>query len=164
MLASYAALLENPYVFFLIFETRFFAIYFISAWYFLTVEPYELAVSLEKMFVPAIFVWFIIMIYQFIPVVTKEAKEINEIKKIKGLNAKKWQLKKQAHNLRKTLKPLISGAINRGVDLAESMVMKGFEPKRRSTYALNVRLRIIDIAIIFFSIAALILTIIYLGN
>lgn len=104
------------------------------------------------------------MIYQFIPVVTKEAKEINEIKKIKGLNAKKWQLKKQAHNLSKTLKPLISGAINRGVDLAESMVMKGFEPKRRSTYALNVRLRIIDIAIIFFSIAALILTIIYLGN
>ncbi|MHA1198863.1 MAG: energy-coupling factor transporter transmembrane component T family protein [Candidatus Heimdallarchaeaceae archaeon] len=164
LIAFYATTIENPYSFFLIFETRFLAVYFISSWFFLTVEPYELAVALEKMYIPAILVWFIIMIYQFIPVVTKEAQEINDIKKLKGLNAKKWKIKKQVYILRKTLKPLITGAINRGVDLAESMVMKGFEPKKRRVYAFNVRLRFIDFMTFILSITALVLTIIYLRN
>ena len=162
LIASYTGIMENPYTFFLIFETRFLTIYFISAWYFVTVEPYELAVSLEKMFIPAILVWFIIIIYQFIPVVTKEAREINDIKRLKGLNAKRWQIYKQANIMRKTLKPLISGAINRGVDLAESMVMKGFEPKRRKSYALSVKIRSLDVVMIISSTIALVLAIIYL--
>ncbi|MCE7742736.1 MAG: energy-coupling factor transporter transmembrane protein EcfT [Candidatus Heimdallarchaeota archaeon] len=161
-LAFYTTAIEDPHTFFLIFETRFLAVYFISSWFFLTVETYELAVALEKMYIPAILVWFIIMIYQFIPVVTKEAHEINDIKKLKGLYAKKWEIKKQIYILRKTLKPLISGAINRGVDLAESMVMKGFEPKKRQIYAFNVRIRLIDFIAIVLSITALVLTIIYL--
>ncbi len=162
LLAFYAAAIEDPYTFFLIFETRFLAVYFVSSWFVLTIETYELAVALEKMYIPAKLVWFIIMIYQFIPVVTKEAQEINEIKKLKGLNAKKWEVKKQVYILRKALKPLVTGAINRGVDLAEAMVMRGFEPKRRQEYVFNVRIRLIDIAIIILSITALVLTIIYL--
>ena len=162
LLAGYSGVIDNQYTFFLLFETRFLTIYFISAWYFLTVEPYELAVSLEKMYIPAKLVWFIIMIYQFIPVVTKEAREINEIKKLKGLTAKKWEVKKQLHILHKSLKPLVSGAINRGVDLAESMVMKGFEPKRREVFAFNVKIKIIDIILMILSIVSMVLVIIYL--
>ena len=162
LLAYYTASVENPYKFFLIFVSRFVGVYSISAWFFLTVEPYELAVVLEKTYVPAKLVWFIIMIYQFIPTVTREAQEINEIKKLKGLDAKKWEVKVQARILKKTLKPLILGAINRGVDLAEAMVMKGFEPRRRQEHVLRTKLRTVDVLAMIISISVLVLVIIYL--
>ncbi len=162
LLACYVASVESPYTLFLIFETRFLTAFSIASWFFLTVEPYELAVALEKLYIPSKLVWFIIMIYQFIPVVTKEAQEINEIKKLKGLNAKKWEILKQMYILKKTLKPLVTGAINRGVDLAESMVMKGFEPKRREVYAFSIRIKIVDLIIMILSIPSLVLIIIYL--
>lgn len=153
---------QNPYKFFLVFVSRFLGIFAISAWFFLTVEPYELAIVLEKMFIPAKLVWFIIMIYQFIPVVTKEAQEINDIRRLKGLNARKWQIKNQARILKKTLKPLISGSINRGVDLAESMVIRGFEPRRRKVHVLSVRMKLQDGLLIIASITALVFIFIYL--
>jgi len=153
---------QNPYSFFLKFVTRFLGIFSISAWFFLTVEPYELAIVLEKMFIPAKLVWFIIMIYQFIPVVTKESQEINDIRRLKGLNAKKWEIKKQAQIIRKILNPLISGSINRGVDLAESMLIRGFEPRRRRVHALSVTIKLQDVLLIALSITSLVFIIIYL--
>ena len=87
-------------------------------------SPYELAISLEKMYVPSILTWLITTIYQFIPVLTKEVLEINSIRKLKGLTAKKWKIRRQFYILRKTLKPLITGSMNRGVDLAEAMILK----------------------------------------
>lgn len=162
LIAYYVGAINKPYIFFLIFTTRFLTVFFISSWFLLTVEPYELAIALEKIYFPPKLVWFIIMIYQFVPVVSKEAKEINEIKKLKGLNARYLEIRKQAYILKKTLKPLITGAINRGVDLAESMVLKGFEPKRRKVYAFNIKLKVLDFITILLSLVFLILIFIYL--
>lgn len=152
----------NPYLLFLIVECRFVTTFALFIWFLRTVEPYELAVTFEKMFVPAKLTWFITMMYQFIPTVMKEANEINEIRKLKGLTAKKWQLKRQFYNMRKTLKPLITGSINRGIDLAESVVLKGFKPRRRKFYVYNIRIRIIDIFVVIVSITGVVLITVYL--
>jgi len=162
LLANIALAVENVYILYAVILCRFISSYLIVSWFFYSVEPYELALSLEKMYIPAMLVWFIITIYQFIPVTAKEAKEVNDIRKIKGLTAKSWQIRKQFYNLKKTLKPLITGSINRGIDLAESMTIKGFIPKRRKNVYLDVRIRLIDIITLLVLISAFVLVIIYL--
>jgi len=162
LLANITLTVENSYFLYAIIVCRFTTSFLIISWFFYSVEPYELAISLEKMYIPAMLVWFIITIYQFVPVTAREAQEINDIRKIKGLTAKKWEIRKQIYNFRKTLKPLITDSINRGIDLAESMTIKGFVPKRRKNLYLDVRIRLLDVITILFSIAALVLVILYL--
>lgn len=205
LLANIALSVENVYTLYAIILCRFVSSFLIMSWFFYSVEPYELALSLERMYIPAMLfwfvltiyyfilvtvkrvkgvknirkikgliakrwqiripamlVWFIITIYQFIPVTAKEAKEVNDIRKIKGLTAKRWQIRKQFYNFKKTLKPLITGSINRGIDLAESMTIKGFVPKRRKNIYLDVRIRLIDIITILVLISAMVLVILYL--
>jgi energy-coupling factor transporter transmembrane protein EcfT len=153
---------EKPYTTFGIIECRFIASFLFIAWFFYTVDPYELAVSLEKLYFPGRFVWFLTTIYQLVPVLGKEAKSINDIRKVRGLVSEKWNLKKQFYVLRKTLNPLITGAINRGVDLAEVMVVRGFKPKRRKYHVIDLRISLFDLICIFLSLVFLILVIIYL--
>lgn len=162
LLANITLTVENAYFLYAIIVCRFTTSFLIISWFFYSVEPYELAISLEKMYIPAMLVWFIITIYQFVPVTAREAQEINDIRKIKGLTAKKWEFRKQIYNFRKTLKPLITDSINRGIDLAESMTIKGFVPKRRKNLYLDVSIRLLDVIAILFSIAALVLVILYL--
>ncbi|MCK4895696.1 MAG: hypothetical protein KAS47_02745, partial [Candidatus Heimdallarchaeota archaeon] len=72
---------------------------------------------------------------------------------------RRLNLKRQYYIMKKTLRPLMAGSINRGIDLAESMVLKGFEPKRRKNHVLDVHIKIIDIAIIILVLAILALVI-----
>jgi len=162
LLANITLTVENVYFLYAIIVCRFTTSFLIISWFFYSVEPYELAISLEKMYIPAMLVWFIITIYQFVPITARKAQEINDIRKIKGLTAKKWEIRKQIYIFRKTLKPLITDSINRGIDLAESMTIKGFVLKRRKNLYLDVRIRLLDIISILFSIAALVLVILYL--
>ncbi len=161
LIAHYTVTIESIYMFFAAIEIRLVSSFFIISWFFYTVSPYELSISLEKMYVPSILTWLITTIYQFIPVLSKEVIEINNIRKLKGLTAKKWKMGKQFYILRKTLKPLITGSMNRGVDLAESMILKGFKPIRRDNHLLDLSIRIIDIFIMMISIAALVCIIIF---
>jgi energy-coupling factor transport system permease protein len=153
---------ENPYTTFGIIECRFITSFLFIAWYFYTVDPYELAVSLEKMYFPGIFVWFLTTIYQLVPVLGKEAKTINDIRKVRGLVSEKWNLKGHFYVLRKTLNPLITGAINRGVDLAEVMVVKGFKPRRRKIHVLDLSIGLFDALCMILSITSVVLVIIFL--
>lgn len=162
LLANITLDIENVYLLYAIIFCRFVTIFLIIAWFFYTVEPYELAISMEKMYIPAALVWFFITIYQYFPITAKEAQEINEIRKIRGLSAKKWQIRKQFYILKKSLKPLVVGSINRGIDLAEAMTIKGFIPKKRKNYYINIKLKLIDILTMLLSIAGLVLVILYL--
>ncbi|MCG3227374.1 MAG: energy-coupling factor transporter transmembrane protein EcfT [Candidatus Heimdallarchaeota archaeon] len=152
---------ENPYTTFGIIECRFITSFLFIAWFFYTVDPYELAVSLEKMYFPGKFVWFLTTIYQLVPVLGKEAKTINDIRKVRGLVSKKWNIRRHFYVLKKTLNPLITGAINRGVDLAEVMVVKGFKPKRRKNHVLNLRINLFDVVCVIISITSVVLTIVF---
>lgn len=152
---------EKPYTTFGIIECRFIASFLFIGWFFYTVNPYELAVSLEKMYFPGKFVWFLTTIYQLIPVLSKEAKVINDIRKIRGLVSKKLNVKNQLYVLRKTLNPLITGAINRGVDLAEVMVVKGFKPQRRKMHILSLKIQIFDLMYMVCAITSVILAIVF---
>ncbi|MCG3220100.1 MAG: energy-coupling factor transporter transmembrane protein EcfT [Candidatus Heimdallarchaeota archaeon] len=152
---------ENPYTTFGIIECRFITSFLFIAWFFYTVDPYELAVSLEKMYFPGKFVWFLTTIYQLVPVLGKEAKTINDVRKIRGLVSEKWNFKRHFYVLKKTLNPLITGAINRGVDLAEVMVVKGFKPKRRKNHILNLRITLFDVLCIIISITSMVLIIVF---
>ncbi len=162
LLANITLAVENVYLLYAVILCRFVTSFLIVSWFFHSVEPYELALSLERMYIPAMLVWFIITIYQFIPVTAKEAREVNDTRKIKGLTAKSWQIRKQFYNLKKTLKPLIAGSINRGIDLAESMMIKGFIPKRRKNIYFDVRIRFIDIITMVVLISVLVLVILFL--
>jgi len=153
---------ENPYTTFGIIECRFVASFLFIAWFFFTVDPYELAVALEKMYFPGKFVWFLTTIYQLVPVLSKEARTINDVRKIRGLVSEKWNMKKHFYVLRKTLNPLFTGAINRGVDLAEVMVVRGFKPKRRKNHILRLKLGFFDLICVMLSITAMILIVIFL--
>lgn len=161
LIANYTITMDNIYMFFAAIEIRLVSSFFIISWFFYSVSPYELSISLEKMFVPSILTWLITTIYQFIPVLSKEVTEINNIRKLKGLTAKKWKMKKQFYILRKTLKPLITGSMNRGVDLAEAMILKGFKPKRRKDHLLDLHIKLIDIFVMILSIAILVCIIIF---
>ena len=130
-------------------------------WFFRTTTPYELAVALEKMYIPVKFTWFLTTVYQFIPTLTKEAQKINEIRKIKGLTSKKWKIKQSFHVLRKSFNPLVTNSINTGIDLAEAMIIKGFQPRRRKTYTLDLKIKILDVLVMIFACTAVILTIIF---
>lgn len=152
---------EKPFSTFGIIECRFITSFLFIAWFFYTVNPYELAVSLEKMYFPGKFVWFLTTIYQLIPVFSKEAKVINDVRKIRGLVSKKWNVKRQLYIVRKTLNPLITGAINRGVDLAEVMVIKGFKPQRRESHILNIKIKIFDIIYILLAISSVVIVIVF---
>lgn len=152
---------ENPYTTFGIIECRFITSFLFIAWFFYTVDPYELAVSLEKMYFPGKFVWFLTTIYQLVPVLGKEAKTINDIRKVRGLVSEKWNFRRHFYVLKKTLNPLITGAINRGVDLAEVMVVKGFKPKRRKNHVLNLKISLFDVVCVIISIASVVLIIVF---
>ncbi|MHA2357965.1 MAG: energy-coupling factor transporter transmembrane component T family protein [Candidatus Heimdallarchaeaceae archaeon] len=153
---------ENPYLTFGIIECRFLSTFLLIAWFFFTVDPSEFAVALEKMYFPGKFVWFLTTIYQIIPLASKEAKSINEIRKLKGLNSKIWRVRNTFYIIRKTLNPLITSTINRGVDLAEAMLMKGFVPRRRSVHILEVKIGVFDVAIMVLSITSVVLVILFL--
>ncbi len=146
--AFYSGIIIDPLTTFIQIEVRFVVSLLVITWFFNSVSPYELAVALEKMYLPAKLVWLIISIYQFVPVLSKEATDINSIRKLKGLVGKRLSLRRQYYIMKKTLRPLMAGSINRGIDLAESMVLKGFEPKRRKNHILDVHIKIIDIVII----------------
>ncbi|MEE9410345.1 MAG: energy-coupling factor transporter transmembrane component T [Candidatus Heimdallarchaeota archaeon] len=161
VIAYFTVEVENIYYLFGIIEIRFLTSFFIVSWFFNSVSPYELSISLEKMYVPATITWLLTTIYQFIPVLGKEAQEINDIRKLKGLSAKKWQIKKQSYILTKTLRPLITGSINRSVDLAEAMIIKGFKPMRRKNHILDLHIKITDIILMLITIAAMVCIIIF---
>ena len=101
MLAALFAFLTDitytPYLTFTLIECRFVTSFLMITWFFRTTTPYELASALEKMYIPVKFTWFLTTIYQFIPTLTKEAQKINEIRKIRGLTAKKWNIKQSFH-------------------------------------------------------------------
>lgn len=162
VLAYFMISKDNPYTTFGIIESRFLSSFLVIAWFFYTVDPYELAVGLEKMYFPGKFVWFLSTIYQLIPVLGKEANTINNIRKVRGLVAEKWNIKRQFYVLKKTLNPLVTGAINRGVDLAEVMIVKGFKPKRRKNHILNIKINLFDYFCIILFITAVVLVIIFL--
>ena len=151
----------NPYLTFTLIECRFVTSFLMISWFFRTTTPYELAVALEKMYIPVKFTWFLTTIYQFIPTLTKEAQKINEVRKIKGLTTQKWNIKQSFHVLRKSLNPLVTNSINTGIDLAEAMIIKGFQPRRRSTYILDLKIKIFDASIMILACTAVILTIIF---
>lgn len=146
---------EDLFAAFVQIEVRFVVSLLLINWFFNSVSPYELAVALEKMYIPAKLVWLIISIYQFVPVLSKEATDINSVRKLKGLIGRRRNLRRQYYIMKKTLRPLIAGSLNRGIDLAESMVLKGFEPKRRKNHVLDVQIKIIDTAIITIILAIL---------
>jgi len=154
-IAFYTEIVTDPLTTFVQIEVRFVATLFLITWFFNSVSPYELAVALEKMYLPAKLIWLIISIYQFVPVLSKEAMEINSVRKLKGLIGKRLNLRRQYYIMKKTLQPLMAGSINRGIDLAESMVLKGFEPKRRKNHVLDVHIKLIDIVTIILIIAIL---------
>ena len=151
----------DPFEIFAIISSRFLTTFFIITWFFSSVQPYELAVVLEKMYVPTRITWFLTTIYQFIPILTKEAQTINEIRKLKGLTAKMWQFKKQVIIIKSTLKPLISGTMNKAIDLAEAMTIKGFQPNIRREHIVNMNLRIYDYILILVMGTSLICLIIF---
>lgn len=151
----------NPYLTFTLIECRFVTSFLLITWFFITVTPYELAIALEKMYIPVKFVWFLTTIYQFIPTLTKEAQKINEIRKIKGLTSKKWNIKQSFHVLRKSLNPLVTNSINKGIDLAEAVVIKGFQPKRREIYTLDLRIKIFDVFVMILACTAVTLAVIF---
>jgi energy-coupling factor transport system ATP-binding protein len=146
---------EKLFAAFVQIEVRYVVSLLLITWFFNSVSPYELAVALEKIYLPAKLVWLIISIYQFVPVLSKEATDINSVRKLKGLIGRRLNLRRQYYIMKKTLRPLIAGTLNRGIDLAESMVLKGFEPKRRKNHMLDVHIKIIDIAIIILFLAIL---------
>ncbi len=154
-IAFYSGIITDSLTTFVQIEVRFVVSLLLITWFFNSVSPYELAVALEKMYLPAKLVWLIISIYQFVPVLGKEATDINSVRKLKGLIGRRLNLKRQYYIMKKTLRPLMAGSINRGIDLAESMVLKGFEPKRRKYHVLDVHLKIIDIAIIITTLGIL---------
>lgn len=146
IIAFYSGIIIDPFTTFVQIEVRFVVSLLVITWFFNSVSPYELAVALEKMYLPAKLVWLIISIYQFVPVLSREATDINSIRKLKGLIGRRLNLRRQYYIMKKTLRPLMAGSINRGIDLAESMVLKGFNPKRRKNHILDVHIKIIDIA------------------
>ncbi|MHA1201291.1 MAG: ATP-binding cassette domain-containing protein [Candidatus Heimdallarchaeaceae archaeon] len=146
VIAFYSGIIIDPFTTFVQIEVRFVVSLLVITWFFNSVSPYELAVALEKMYLPAKLVWLIISIYQFVPVLSREATDINSIRKLKGLIGRRLNLRRQYYIMKKTLRPLMAGSINRGIDLAESMVLKGFNPKRRKNHILDVHIKIIDIA------------------
>jgi len=154
-IAFYSRIITDSLTTFVQIEVRFVVSLLLITWFFNSVSPYELSVSLEKMYLPAKLVWLIISIYQFVPVLSKEATDINSVRKLKGLIGRRLNLKRQHYIMKKTLRPLMAGSINRGIDLAESMTLKGFEPKRRKYHVLDVHLKIIDISIIIITLAIL---------
>ncbi|MFW9851808.1 MAG: energy-coupling factor transporter transmembrane component T family protein [Candidatus Thorarchaeota archaeon] len=151
----------NPYLTFTLIECRFLTSFLLITWFFRTTTPYELAIVLEKTYIPVKFTWFLTTIYQFIPTLTKETQKINEIRKVKGLTAKKWNIKQSFHVLRKSFNPLVTNSINTGIDLAETMIIKGFKPRRRETYTLDLKIKIIDLFVMILACTAVVLTIIY---
>ncbi|MCK5409039.1 MAG: AAA family ATPase, partial [Candidatus Heimdallarchaeota archaeon] len=155
IIAFYSGIISDPLTSFVQIEVRFVASLLLITWFFNSVSPYELAVALEKMHLPAKLVWLIISIYQFVPVLSKEATDINSVRKLKGLIGRRLNLRRQYYIMKKTLRPLMAGSINRGIDLAESMVLKGFEPKRRKNHVLDIHIKIIDIIIIILVLAIL---------
>ncbi len=155
IIAFYSKITSAPFTTFIQIEVRFVVSLLLITWFFNSVSPYELAVALEKMYLPAKLVWLIISIYQFVPVLSKEAADINSVRKLKGLIGRRMNLRRQYYIIKKTLRPLMSGAINRGIDLAESMSLKGFEPKRRKNHIVDVRVKILDIALIIKILAIL---------
>jgi energy-coupling factor transport system permease protein len=165
VLAALFAFLTNitytPYLTFTLIECRFVTSFLMITWFFRTTTPYELSIALEKIYIPVKFTWFLTTIYQFIPTLTKEAQKINEIRKIKGLTAKKWNIKQSFHVLRKSFNPLVTNSINTGIDLAEAMVIKGFQPRRKNSYTLDLRIKIYDILVMILTCSAVTLTIIF---
>ncbi len=154
-IAFYSNIISDPLTSFVQIEVRFVVSLLLITWFFNSVSPYELAVALEKMHLPAKLVWLIISIYQFVPVLSKEATDINSVRKLKGLIGRRLNLRRQYYIMKKTLRPLMAGSINRGIDLAESMVLKGFEPKRRKNHVLDIHIKIIDVIIILLVLAKL---------
>ncbi len=155
IIAFYSEITSDPLTTFIQIEVRFVVSLLLITWFFNSVSPYELAVALEKMFLPAKLVWLIISIYQFVPVMSKESVNINSIRKMKGLTGRRMNLRRQYYIMKKTLRPLMAGAINRGIDLAESMALKGFEPKRRKNHIVDVHIKIIDVVLIIKILAIL---------
>ncbi|MHA1304008.1 MAG: energy-coupling factor transporter transmembrane component T family protein [Candidatus Heimdallarchaeaceae archaeon] len=144
---------EQPFILLLLVFSRFVNSFFLITWFFNTVTPNELAIVLEKLYFPRKILWLLTSIYQFIPILTKEASLVNDVRKMKGFVAKRWNIKKQLTILRKMIKPLFTRATNRGIDLAEAMVLKGYNPKIKRTYCIDRRLRFKDTLLMIISIA-----------
>jgi len=166
VLASLFAFLTNitynPYLTFTLIECRFITSFLLITWFFRTTTPYELSIVLEKMYLPVKFAWFLTTIYQFIPTLSKEAQKINEARRIKGLTSKKLNFKQIFRVLKKSFNPLVTNSINRGIDLAEAMIIKGFQPKRRKIFILDLSIRIFDVLVIILACTSLTLIIIFL--
>lgn len=84
------------------------------------------------------------LIHQQIPLLSQEAHRINDVRKLRGLTAHFWQIKRAIHIMRLLLSPLIVSAINQSVDYAQAMLIKGFDFKRRKERFLEYKLRIQD--------------------
>ncbi|MHA1397884.1 MAG: energy-coupling factor transporter transmembrane component T family protein [Candidatus Heimdallarchaeaceae archaeon] len=162
IIAYYTGVSESMWRAFVIIELRFLISLFTMLWFFSTVQPYELAASLERSYFPAKFVWFLTTVYQIIPLIYKEASSINGIRKIRGLTAKKIDIKGQYRIIKHILKPLVVGSINRGIDLAEAMVIKGFNGKRRKNLILKPKLYIYEYFLILLCLVVLVLIMVFL--
>ena len=161
IIAYYTNVISNPITTFIMIEIRFIVSLALFSWFFYSVSPYELAISLEKIYIPAKLIWLINAIYQFIPVLGKEAREINSVRKMKGLTGKWWKIRRQSYVMKKTLRPLVTSSINKAIDVTESMILKGFEPTRRKTYAFDVKIKFGDIITIIMIVTIFVLTIVF---
>jgi len=115
---------------------------------------------LEKMYFPITLVWMITITYQFIPIFVSEARTVNKIRKIRGISIKGKNPIKIGKSLRYILNPLIVSSINRGIELAESMILRGFKPKRREVRIYEITFKLKDLIVIIILTVTISLTMI----
>ena len=161
ILSSYMLHEQNWIRTFTIIEGRFLISFFIVSWFFMSVSPYEISIMLEKMYFPITLVWMITITYQFIPIFVSEARTVNKIRKIRGISIKGKNPIKIGKSLRYILNPLIVSSINRGIELAESMILRGFKPKRREVRIYEITFKLKDLIVIIILTVTISLTMIF---
>ncbi len=152
-LGTFFAYLEHitthPFILFIVVLSRFANSFFIISCFFNYLSEDDIYLVLEAMSLPLPIIWSISSTYNFIPNIIYEASLINDIRKIKGLVAKRFQLIKGLKIMIKLLRPLLVRSINRSIDVAESMILKGYNTETRPTQILVIKPKFISLITLF---------------
>ncbi len=127
--------IENKLIIFILAESRILSGFYSISWFFNTVTSYELLLALESVHFPKKLNWLIIFIYQFIPIIALEAKKINDLRRLKGLNISVKNVVETKKSIDGILYPLIIGSINVSIENAQMLIIRGYSIEgKRTTY------------------------------
>jgi energy-coupling factor transport system permease protein len=141
----------------IIMAVRFLAIFLVSALFVSTTEPAALVYSLMRRGLPYRYGFMLVVMLRFAPVFEREMKTVSNAQKMRGLEIDKHGVKKLYRSLRFTLVPLIVSALSKVESLVMSMEGRAFGYRPVRTFTFEDRYEPRDKALIFVSLAAIIL-------